>query len=409
MFNLRRVLVFWAVILLTFTVVGQASAQSSLKITKTGVTHTASRGSNNRGVTLINRADCDADDVITFPVVLSGFSNYKLQAWVGTNCSDVMVRQNTTQRSCWLVADTVVTGTVNTINLGIHVSSMVSGYTTLFGSAGPTTDTGGTGGATSTAGAGGDAAAVAGSGGTSSTGTVGIGQLITPDPAYCTPPNPQNVQGSTGITLFIMLVDNSSGASVANDQWAGTFKLVGPPAPDQVSAGVGGNLLVVDFSYTTQPADTTGNGFYVYCDPAGGNAAAVDAGLIDADGGSPLVTSCGDAPSKVLFEGDPPPSSEFRCGTGQKTSRTANATGLVNGAPYNVAVAAFDTYDNIGPLSAPVCKIPQPVTGFYKAYRDAGGEGGGGFCSFSPKREPMPLVILFGVASCLVLRRRRVA
>jgi hypothetical protein len=127
------------------------------------------------------------------------------------------------------------------------------------------------------------------------------------------------------------------------------------------------------------------------------------------DGGAPLGVACGDAPSKVLAGGADVPGTEFRCGTAQQTSRTANATGLVNGVPYNVAVAAFDTFDNIGPLSEPTCKAPQPVTGFYKAYRDSGGRGGGGFCSFSPRREPMPLVILLGLASCLVLRRRRAA
>ena len=82
---------------------------------------------------------------------------------------------------------------------------------------------------------------------------------------------------------------------------------------------------------------------------------------------------------------------------------------LVNGVAYNVAVAAYDIYDNTGPLSALACEVPQPVTGFFKGYKDAGGEAGGGFCSFSRHREPLTLVAVLGFASYLVFRRRRAA
>lgn len=91
------------------------------------------------------------------------------------------------------------------------------------------------------------------------------------------------------------------------------------------------------------------------------------------------------------------------------TALAGNATGLVNGVAYNVAVAATDTYQNTGTLSSLACNVPQPVNGFFKAYRAAGGQGGGGYCSFSQKREPLPLFALIGLASCLVLRRRRAA
>jgi hypothetical protein len=102
--------------------------------------------------------------------------------------------------------------------------------------------------------------------------------------------------------------------------------------------------------------------------------------------------------------------SVYRCGSvSSKSAQSANATNLVNGVAYNVAVAAVDTYDNTGPLSDLACEVPQPVTGFFKGYRDAGGEGGGGFCSFSRHGEPLTLIGVLGFASYLVFRRRRAA
>jgi hypothetical protein len=100
---------------------------------------------------------------------------------------------------------------------------------------------------------------------------------------------------------------------------------------------------------------------------------------------------------------------KYQCGSASLSATGGNAVGLVNGVSYTVGVAATDTYANVGTLSTLTCQVPQPITGFYKAYRAAGGTGGGGFCSFSVKREPLPLVALLGLASCLVLRRRRTA
>jgi hypothetical protein len=89
------------------------------------------------------------------------------------------------------------------------------------------------------------------------------------------------------------------------------------------------------------------------------------------------------------------------------TATAGNATGLVDGVSYNVGVSATDTYQNVGKLSTLACEVPQPVDGFFKEYRAAGGQGGGGFCSFSMKRQPLPFAMLLGLASCLVFRRRR--
>jgi len=101
------------------------------------------------------------------------------------------------------------------------------------------------------------------------------------------------------------------------------------------------------------------------------------------------------------------PDDKYKCGTASKTSTRANATNLINNVPYWVSVATTDTYRNIGTVAAPACARPQPVTGFFEAYRAAGGEGGGGFCSFSRHTRPVLLFTVLGLGLCLMLRRRR--
>ena len=150
--------------------------------------------------------------------------------------------------------------------------------------------------------------------------------------------------------------------------------------------------------------DNTINGYNFYCDPAPGADAAKDAGVFPAD--SNEIPAC--SGSVKLVPGSHP-NPDYYCGSTGARSNHGNATGLINGVAYNVAVATTDSYQNTGVLSTTVCQVPQPVTGFFEAYRDAGGEGGGGFCSFSRHREPLTLIALLGFASFWVLRRRRTA
>jgi hypothetical protein len=113
-------------------------------------------------------------------------------------------------------------------------------------------------------------------------------------------------------------------------------------------------------------------------------------------------------PASTILVANARPDDKYQCGSASKTSTHANAEGLINMVPYNVSVATTDTYRNVGVVSIPpVCAIPQPVTGFFEAYRNAGGAGGGGFCSFSLHRRPGLLLSVIGLGLCLVLRRRR--
>jgi len=67
------------------------------------------------------------------------------------------------------------------------------------------------------------------------------------------------------------------------------------------------------------------------------------------------------------------------CGANISASATApTITGLTNGQPYVIAIAAYDEVDNIGPLSVLQCSTPAPTIGFFNQYCADGGQGCGG-------------------------------
>jgi hypothetical protein len=112
-----------------------------------------------------------------------------------------------------------------------------------------------------------------------------------------------------------------------------------------------------------------------------------------------------------LTAGEYPPSdASYACGTVGATGTTSGTakSNLQNGVSYAVAVASEDNFGNVGQLSELACGTPAEVTGFFEAYREAGGEAGGGFCSFAVPRRPA-LVMAFGLAlaGAALWRRRR--
>ena len=84
-------------------------------------------------------------------------------------------------------------------------------------------------------------------------------------------------------------------------------------------------------------------------------------------------------------------------------------TGLTTGHQYAVAVAAVDSYGNVGPVGLG-CSTPTAVNDFYSAYMNDGGSAGGGYCSLVALGAPT-VGSLFGLgltgAVVLFARRRR--
>jgi hypothetical protein len=103
----------------------------------------------------------------------------------------------------------------------------------------------------------------------------------------------------------------------------------------------------------------------------------------------------------------PNPPGKYRCGSATANATEGEATGLRNGQLYAVAVATVDKLGNVGPLSEIECGSPKPVTDFFEAYRNAGGEAGGGFCAIGHHRESGALVFMLGALVMWIVRRRR--
>jgi hypothetical protein len=100
----------------------------------------------------------------------------------------------------------------------------------------------------------------------------------------------------------------------------------------------------------------------------------------------------------------------MECGTVQAQGASGGETTpvLENNFPWSVAVAAEDSVNNIGILSNLGCAVPRDIRGFYQAYREAGGEAGGGYCSFSPaKQGSLAFALLCAAGAVSFVRRRR--
>ncbi|HEY0463049.1 MAG TPA: hypothetical protein VGC79_02520 [Polyangiaceae bacterium] len=403
MFNLRSLFAFWAVVAVFLGSAGLAQAQTtggiSITIPAAGVKRDHQDYSGKVLPTQINYKDCLNEDFFTFTVNLGTGAitgGYSLEIWAGTGCDSPTARPPSNVPTCWQV--TAVSPTSINMTLRAEVRAMLAGRT-----GGQNIDTGGstggTGGTDSTGGTGGLDA----TGGTDASGGTGAGSgsnVPAGTPPACTPTS--TAVGAQTLTLYFLLIDGNL-ATGGQAQWKGTYKLVAPDPPTGVKPGIGENQAPISWTAPPVQTDQTIDGYQLYCDPAPGQDGLDEAGVIV----DPGILPTGCTESSVLFNGARP-DEKYKCGSTGKTSTQATASNLINNVAYNVAVAATDTYRNVGVVSnPPVCAIPQPVTGFFDAYRESGGGGGGGFCSFSRHRQPLLLLTVLGLGLCLVLRRRR--
>lgn len=320
----------------------------------------------------ISKADCLANDAFFFPLTVSNYSNYQLEVWVGsgTDCRPPEARRPTTG-TCWQVWKGVPTSTGLTVE--VTVRDIVSRRKP---SEGRPTGPG--------------------------TGTVEDCEWT------------EATTAPLAADLYFMFVDTGSEEQVGGALWQTKFDLAGPTPPQKVTSGIGDSLLVVEWNEST---DTDKTGYRFYCDPIPGKEGdqtnvtpfALDASLDvdldadeadgDVDAGDEGGTEAGtDASTEAATDASPPPSSACPttllvegtvpdeahfCGSGSSTGTSGRITGLKNGVRYSVAVSAVDLVGNVGKLSNVTCASPNPVDDFFKVYRDAGGQAGGGFCTTS--------------------------
>lgn len=190
-----------------------------------------------------------------------------------------------------------------------------------------------------------------------------------------------SVGTSGNVTLFFILFDGDSQASAAATPLALTYDLEGPAAPTELGLGVGDTRLFPTWEVS---AANDEQGYRIYCEPATGDCTAAN-----------LVA--GEIPASTLSEK----------GTGGPSATSGEASGLTNNQTYACAVAAYDELENVGPLSELVCAQPEPVEGYFKGYREAGGQGGGGYCAFGRSGPEALAALAAGLAALAFARRRR--
>jgi hypothetical protein len=187
-------------------------------------------------------------------------------------------------------------------------------------------------------------------------------------------------------TLYFLVVSDGAVKYQGVPSWAYKFDTVAPDPPTEVTAGAGEESLIVELE---SPDDANVERFRFYCAPS-------DSGTVE------------DCSAEALVPGKAP-DEKLACGSvnAKGTDNFTTDSSLGNGVPYAVAVASEDDVGNVGLLSEVACGIPKEVTGFYEAYSAAGGQAGGGFCSFAPARRgavPLGVALLLG---CAALARRR--
>lgn len=185
-----------------------------------------------------------------------------------------------------------------------------------------------------------------------------------------------------------MLVDGSGAIQGSFATWGATCKLTGPAPPDRVSLGIGNQKLLAAFSYGDL-TDETINGFQLYCEPNAGGAGDSDAGTLSCSPSARLVAG---ASTDAI--------QDLRCGTAGKADTAGQIAGLTNNLSYNVAVAAIDTYENVGVLSPVACAAPLATV------PGAGNEQTSKACSFALGRPSFPFLPSIALGLCLLRRRR---
>jgi hypothetical protein len=235
------------------------------------------------------------------------------------------------------------------------------------------------------------------------------------------------------VTVYFLLLDGTSNPIGTAAAWPMKIKLVGPAAPDPISADGLSESIAVHWTASTDPDHT---GYRIFVDSGSGTS---EGGTTMSDASGTPVTTCADGgvddsgdaadggcTTTIVYDNEGG-TTNAACGSGQlsggtipvnltaaaqagKTDTNANVTGLSNGATYAVAVATVDSYDNVGPLSNPVCVSPAPVVDFWTRYKGAGGAAGGGVCSLEAPGAPIggtTLTVGMAIAAIAFLRRRK--
>jgi hypothetical protein len=191
----------------------------------------------------------------------------------------------------------------------------------------------------------------------------------------------------------------------------GGVDTLAPAPPDNIDAEPGDEHIFFEWEIDTSNEAEDTYGFAFFCVPQGTATDSGGSGLGGAGGaGGAEGAGNADCTQGVLTAGEIPSEQalDYICGydTG-RTTRSGQADGVTNNQLYAVAVAVTDEARNKGRLSEIACVTPKEVTTFFESYKDAGGQGGGGFCSQSQSPRDAQLAFVLAGALTLLYRRRR--
>jgi hypothetical protein len=343
----------------------------------------------------INLTDCQGDQSIAFPLTVVGFAPGDLaEIWAtngSTDCSDPNFRPGTQSVHCTKVGTFSLT---NTTQATIKVKTLLeaTGITTLDSFGCPSVDI-------------------------------------------------------SSLTVYFMIFRGGAAtAALAKDTVPIKVDTQGPQALTGVRALPGNQAITVSWDSVGEAGAQDIIGAQALCDPAPAPASATDAGLsttckvdgavasIDAsddaavvDAGATCTTteSTGGSAGAAIPSTGAIGSDGLACNTEAfKTSKAVpcgsvngttgntiridsiNGMPLQNGVVYAVAVAGTDSFQNVGSVSSPSCQFPETTSDFWRDYRAAGGQSGGG-CAVEGAGIPMGSLTLFVVGGVVVLSTLR--
>lgn len=260
---------------------------------------------------------------------------------------------------------------------------------------------------------------------------------------------------STVTVYFLLYRGGPTTVAAAKDTVPIKVDTIGPRPLSNVRAKPGNNRIEISWDSVGEGGTDDVVGAQAFCDPSPAPASASDAGTsevcVDAsadadDTGATPEPTCTTVANEGGAAGDPIPqapnidssgkacsttpfakkggksivpdeafSAKYSCGSvSGSTGNTIVVSGasdgkLVNGRTYAVTVAATDSFDNVGEIADGICQFPEETSDFWREYRTAGGEAGGGFCSVEGAGAPagsFGLVVVAGAVAIRSLRRR---
>jgi hypothetical protein len=365
---------------------------------------------NPEGVSL---QDCRDNQYISFPLSIAGIGNLIGEIWAtdtGAACSDALQRNGAGVAQCWKIASSrfIITPT-QTVN--INVKEMIKGL--------------------------GDQSAITDSFGCRqiNLSTIDVwflplsGSVVSgtaadiPIKVSTLGPQPlSGVRALPGDTRISLAWDSVGEGGAADVLGVNAYCDANPtPATTISDGGTADVCTTVDADVDADAADTPEPTCTTVVTPAGTVVGDPIPQPPNMDSNGKLcATASFTPPSGKTITPDRAFNDKYLCGSVTGTGNTlvisgspadgGGSTPLANVKTYAVAVAATDSFGNVGQLSAPICQYPEATSDFWRDYRNSGGPSGGGFCSVEGPGLPVGSFAAIGmsiVVGASAWRRKR--